>query len=203
MSFIDAVNKALDHLNNYGIVHPNLDQKSLEYICSIQSLILNRNDNNIDEKFDCPICIIGGGISGQYAAYMLTKLGFSNVTILEKEEQLNGGRCSSLFLNGIHCPAGAMRIPKEKYIEDLFEHLLIQLEPFCNHSPNSLILSLDDSGNASVFRKSDVNEENILSPLTYDKFEREVQYVKSFYDRGVARMQTITELELDKYSLKV
>ncbi|KAM0013820.1 putative dihydropyrimidine dehydrogenase (NADP(+)) [Helianthus debilis subsp. tardiflorus] len=45
------------------------------------------------------IGIIGGGPSGLSAAYALCKLGYSNVTVLEKHHSV-GGMCESIDIEG-------------------------------------------------------------------------------------------------------
>lgn len=45
------------------------------------------------------ICIIGGGPSGLSAAYALAKLGYSDVTVLEKCHTV-GGMCESVEIGG-------------------------------------------------------------------------------------------------------
>lgn len=46
------------------------------------------------------IGIIGAGPSGLSAAYALSKLGYSNVTVLEKNQSV-GGMCESVEIEGI------------------------------------------------------------------------------------------------------
>lgn len=48
------------------------------------------------------IGIIGGGPSGLSAAYALAKLGYSEVTVLEKHHDV-GGMCESVEIEGISC----------------------------------------------------------------------------------------------------
>ena len=44
------------------------------------------------KKKDTRVCIIGAGISGLTVAYQLQKQGYSNITVLEKNDQI-GGKC--------------------------------------------------------------------------------------------------------------
>ena len=45
------------------------------------------------------ICILGGGPSGLSAAYALSKIGYSNVTLLEKYHTVSG-MCESAEIEG-------------------------------------------------------------------------------------------------------
>lgn len=67
-------------------------------------------DAAIDDRFsklhpffqiDTRIGIIGAGPSGLSAAYALCKLGYSNVTVIEKHEFV-GGMCESVDIEGRH-----------------------------------------------------------------------------------------------------
>lgn len=56
------------------------------------------------------IVIIGGGVSGIYAALTLVELGYRNVTILEKELRV-GGKAASFEFAGKKFPLGAVGTP--------------------------------------------------------------------------------------------
>ena len=58
---------------------------------------------NINEK----ICIIGAGPAGLSAAMYLEQKGYSNYTILEKEDHV-GGKCHSPHYNGRRYEMGAI-----------------------------------------------------------------------------------------------
>lgn len=60
------------------------------------------------------IGIIGAGPSGLSAAYALCKLGYSNVTVLEKHHTV-GGMCESVDIEGM--------------LRDYIIHLLTQINP--------------------------------------------------------------------------
>ena len=49
------------------------------------------------------IGIVGGGPSGLSAAYALVRLGYNNVTVLEKHHSV-GGMCESVEIEGILYP---------------------------------------------------------------------------------------------------
>ncbi|MCU0447085.1 MAG: FAD-dependent oxidoreductase [Microscillaceae bacterium] len=52
------------------------------------------------------ICIIGGGAGGLSAAYFLTKQGYKNVTVLERDGEI-GGKCNSITYAGKSFDLGA------------------------------------------------------------------------------------------------
>jgi NADPH-dependent 2,4-dienoyl-CoA reductase/sulfur reductase-like enzyme len=59
---------------------------------------------------DKAIVIIGGGVSGIYAALTLAERGYTNVTILERELRV-GGKASSFEHKGQKYPLGAVGTP--------------------------------------------------------------------------------------------
>jgi monoamine oxidase len=107
----------------------------------LQNKILN---SKTTQKYQNPIVLIGGGISGQYSAFILQRLGFENITILEKSNTVEGGRCNVVQLNGNNYFPGAMRIPKDDLIDKLLEYLEIPTKPFHNDTPTSVVLTVDD-----------------------------------------------------------
>jgi NADPH-dependent 2,4-dienoyl-CoA reductase/sulfur reductase-like enzyme len=63
-----------------------------------------------------PICIIGAGAAGLFAAMLLLKLGIKNFTILEASDRVGGRAYSYQFPKDPNCThnyydIGAMRIP--------------------------------------------------------------------------------------------
>lgn len=58
------------------------------------------------ENFNKRICIVGGGPSGISAAYFLEEKGYTDITILEKEDRV-GGKCFSPIYRGKHFEMGA------------------------------------------------------------------------------------------------
>eukprot|EP00966_Prymnesium_polylepis_P291030 6721272-Prymnesium_polylepis.1 len=59
------------------------------------------------------IGIIGGGVSGVYAALTLAELGYRNITILEKEMRV-GGKAAAFEYQGKKYPLGAVCAPTRK-----------------------------------------------------------------------------------------
>lgn len=66
-------------------------------------------EKSVDDQFsklhpclpvDTSIAILGGGPSGLSAAYALSKIGYRNVTVLEKYHTV-GGMCESVDIEGI------------------------------------------------------------------------------------------------------
>ena len=57
-----------------------------------------------------PIVVIGGGVSGVYAALTLVERGYTNVTIIEKEQRI-GGQAASFDYMGQSYPLGAVGTP--------------------------------------------------------------------------------------------
>ena len=63
--------------------------------------------------------IIGGGLSGLYAGYLLVKRGITNICIIEKNEHL-GGRIHTLHLDDnvtIELGAGGIMNTHKPYLE--------------------------------------------------------------------------------------
>lgn len=56
------------------------------------------------------IAIIGGGVSGIWSALTLKELGYTNVTIIEKEMKI-GGKAAAFSYAGKHYPLGAVGTP--------------------------------------------------------------------------------------------
>ena len=57
-----------------------------------------------------PIGVIGGGVSGIFAALTLVELGYRNVTIIERDTRL-GGKAGSFSYRGEYFPIGAVSTP--------------------------------------------------------------------------------------------
>ena len=57
-----------------------------------------------------PLVVVGGGVSGVWAAITLRELGYTNVTILEKERRV-GGKAASFAYAGQSYPLGAVGTP--------------------------------------------------------------------------------------------
>ena len=57
--------------------------------------------------FGSRIGIVGGGVSGLSAAHFLKEAGYSNVTIVEKEQRV-GGKCCSVEVDGHVYEMGAV-----------------------------------------------------------------------------------------------
>jgi Flavin containing amine oxidoreductase len=197
---IEEVDTALAYLSEHGIKHPSLDSTAIDEISRLQEKIFNMKGNK--QEINYPVIIIGGGISGQYSAFILNKLGFNNVTILEKNNRIDGGRCNSILLNGNHCFPGAMRIPKHDLVDDLFSYLDISVEPFYNDTPTSIVLSVNDAGNANALTKNEALQRRILPLNACNKWEAELKYIASMLDAGDTWNQIIRRLELDKYTFK-
>ena len=62
------------------------------------------------EHHDQPIVIVGGGVSGIWSALTLKELGYTNVTILERELRV-GGKASAFEYDGQKYPLGAVGTP--------------------------------------------------------------------------------------------
>jgi len=56
---------------------------------------------------DLKIAVVGAGVAGLSAAYLLKKAGYSNVTVFEKEDRL-GGKCRTVKLDGRTYELGAV-----------------------------------------------------------------------------------------------
>jgi hypothetical protein len=197
---LEEVDTAIGYLSQHGIDHPSLDTDAIDEISKLQAKIFKME--KIETAIDCPVVIIGGGISGQYSAFMLNKLGFTNITILEKKNNIDGGRCSSILLNGNYCFPGAMRIPQDNLIDGLFEYLDISVEPFYNDTPTSIVLSVSDAGNATALTKKEALQKKFISLDVSSKWETEMRYISSMLDAGHTWQHIITILELDKYTFK-
>ena len=63
-----------------------------------------------DEDAEMPIGIVGGGVSGIYAALELVERGYRNVTLLERELRV-GGKAAAFELAGKKYPLGAVSTP--------------------------------------------------------------------------------------------
>lgn len=79
-------------------------------------------------RYSKSVVIVGGGVSGIYAALTLRELGYTNVTIIESERSV-GGKASSFSYSGKHYPIGAVGTPlalePASFAESqLFEHPL-------------------------------------------------------------------------------
>ena len=88
------------------------------------------------------IAIIGAGMSGLVAGWLLKRAGHS-VTIFEAKHTV-GGRVKTLrerFTSGFYAEAGAMRIPDHHGLTMWLIQSLFNLPTlnFFNHSPNGLI----------------------------------------------------------------
>lgn len=59
---------------------------------------------------DKPIAIVGGGVSGIFAALTLVELGYHNVTILEREMRV-GGKAAAFEYSKLKYPVGAVGTP--------------------------------------------------------------------------------------------
>jgi Flavin containing amine oxidoreductase len=197
---IEEVDRAISYLSKHGIEHPSLDADAIDEISTLQQKLFTMDSSK--HQIDCPVIIIGGGISGQYSAFILSKLGFNNITILEKNNIIDGGRCNSVILNGEHCFPGAMRIPQDNFVGSLFDYLDISVEPFYNDTPTSIVLSVDDAGNANALTKSEALQKNILPSDTSSKWQEELRYISSMLDDGHTWHHIITTLGLDKYTFK-
>ncbi|MES2207594.1 MAG: NAD(P)-binding protein [Pseudomonadota bacterium] len=198
---INEASKILNLLNSYGVIHPSLDSKLIENLFLLQKKLLTINNQSL-AKINVPVAIIGSGISGQYAAFILTKLGFSNITILEAEKKFLGGRTSSVTLNGYICLPGAMRIPRDYLTDHLIKFLEIPTQTFYNETNDSLVLSVNKNGKAIVMAKKEALSTNLLKNNLLLKWETELQYIASFLDKGVSWLDIINTLSLDKYTLK-
>ena len=62
------------------------------------------------EKHDRAIVIVGGGVSGIWTALTLKELGYTNITILEREMRV-GGKAASFEYAGLRYPLGAVGTP--------------------------------------------------------------------------------------------
>jgi hypothetical protein len=156
---ISELSNSIDILKRHGIDHPTIDPEHTKELAVLQNKILN---SKTTQKYQNPIVLIGGGISGQYSAFILQKLGFDNITILEKSNTIEGGRCNTVQLNGNNCFPGAMRIPKDELIDNLLDYLEIPTKPFHNDTPTSVVLTVDDLGNAKAITKENAIKDKIL-----------------------------------------
>ena len=62
------------------------------------------------KRRDAPIVVVGGGVSGVWSALTLHELGYSNVTIIERELRV-GGKAASFSYAGKAYPLGAVGTP--------------------------------------------------------------------------------------------
>lgn len=70
---------------------------------------------------ESPICIVGGGAGGLSAAFYLRSAGYTNVTVLEKADQV-GGKCCSPVEGGIAYDMGALEVtPSYVHVRPLVE----------------------------------------------------------------------------------
>ena len=60
--------------------------------------------------FKDPIVVVGGGVSGIWSALTLSELGYTNVTILERELRV-GGKAAAFEYDGKKYPLGAVGTP--------------------------------------------------------------------------------------------
>ncbi len=137
------------------------------------------------------IGIMGGGAAGLSAAYYLQQNGYTNVTVLEKEERI-GGKCHTVSIDGSPCDLGARFVTScDLHVRELAKTLGHKFSdsPDAYHmsSPNKKV---SDLSNYSFFQKgmnlargaklysslafpsvgfSGVQEQNILSG-TIDQF---------------------------------
>ncbi|XP_052101852.1 flavin-dependent L-tryptophan oxidase RebO-like [Mytilus californianus] len=88
------------------------------------------------------VLIVGAGLSGLSAAFELEKVGY-NTQILELQPRV-GGRTQTLrdeFSAGLHAEGGAMRIPPNHYLTNVYiEKFGILVRPFCSYTGNTWIL---------------------------------------------------------------
>jgi monoamine oxidase len=87
----------------------------------------------------CRVAIIGAGMAGLVAAWLLQRAGFS-VKVYEASQRV-GGRVRTLregFSSGLYAEAGAMRIPDHhiltKYLCDLFKLELVEFPEDDEHT---------------------------------------------------------------------
>ncbi|RUT41413.1 FAD-dependent oxidoreductase [Paenibacillus anaericanus] len=72
-----------------------------------------------EDKYHAKIGIIGAGISGVTTAYQLAKKGYTNITILEKDERV-GGKCHSIEYRGKTYEMGTLiGLPSYKHTMEL------------------------------------------------------------------------------------
>jgi hypothetical protein len=70
---------------------------------------------------DAPICLVGAGPGGLSAAFYLRSAGYTNLTLLERAEQV-GGKCHSPKVNGVAYDMGALEVtPSYVHVLPLIE----------------------------------------------------------------------------------
>lgn len=130
-----------------------------------------------------PVIIVGGGISGLYAAYKLVKsagIPGKEITIYEKESKL-GGRAETAYFAGSHVPLGAGigRWKKDKLLRKLLVDLNVPFTRFksitnykFDAEPIDMYATLDKLGAAKEMRGRSFGEHvrKVLGPKDYNRF---------------------------------
>ncbi|MES2573207.1 MAG: FAD-dependent oxidoreductase [Verrucomicrobiota bacterium] len=183
-------------LGRYGADHPGMSPQ-LEHQCiTAVSALLDGDVPRIPRGGS--VTVIGAGISGLFAAWLLAHCGFK-VSIHEKNRSLDGGRCNTFEFEHEgqrHAIApGAMRIPDE-FTKQLIGRLRLPIKEFKNETVDSCIITNKGTVLPYIYANKVFN--NHLSR----SWENELNEIKELLDNGFHWVDIVQQRQLHKLTTK-
>ncbi len=196
MSKLEFLQDIESSLNRYGTEHPGMSP-ALEQKCIAALAVLLEGELPKLPEYKT-VTIIGAGISGLFASWLLARNGF-RVSIHEQSQTLDGGRCNTFAFNhedGTHQVApGAMRIPDD-FTKSLFGRLGLTTKEFKNETANSCIITNDGHTLPYTF------VDRVLDHELSKRWEEELDEIRALLDEGSAWSQIVLEKDLHKLTSK-
>lgn len=154
------------------------------------------------------IVILGGGIAGCSAAYLLKQKGIDDITLIEKGNI--GGCCRTYHSKGIPYEFGPQILyTKEKYIQDIFERFVTNEEPYTDDLKYHPALSID--GRLDIIYDFPVSLDNVIKLEDSKKVINELYHINldkpdysDFENYVISRVgPTLYELFFKNYNIKM
>ena len=183
-------------LNRYGAEHPGMSPVLEQKCIAALSVLLEGALPKLPAQKT--VTIIGAGISGLFAGWLLARNGF-RVSIHEQSRTLDGGRCNTFAFkhtDGTHQVApGAMRIPDD-FTKSLFGRLGLVAKEFRNETARSCIITND--GQTLPYTYSD----RVLDHELSKRWEDELNDIRALLDQGAPWHQIVLQKQLHKLTSK-